>query len=101
MKFTPIAIQGDLFIIKIDKIPSGAKKRDNLILVEGESTGHAHRLSEGEVYDYQDRLLFTVPANATIIHEEHRIIPLPEKGTYEIIRQRQKSKDSMTKLVID
>lgn len=94
------AIQGDLRIIKISNLPKNAKKREGKVLVYGEATGHAHKLSEGEVYELNDRILFTVPTGATIIHEEHYPIPL-EKGDYEIIRQREYTKDNMTSLVID
>ena len=102
MKFTLKAIQGDLMIIKLDKgIPKTAIKRPNNVLVEGETTGHAHRLSEGEVYDHQDRIIFTAPVGANIYHEEHDIYEIPETGDYEIIRQRQKTSRDMTQLVVD
>ena len=95
-----IMIQGDLLITKIDKIPSGAKKRENNILVWGEATGHAHRITAGSVYDHDDRILFTVPTGATIIHEDHGETPI-EEGDYGVIRQRQKTGKDMTALVID
>lgn|SRR3990167_1366763 len=95
-----IAIQGDLLISKINKIPAGAKKREGKVLVWGEATGHAHQITAGEVFDYGTRLLFTAPVNTTIIHPDHDSIPL-EKGDYEIVRQRQKSRKNMTALVVD
>ena len=96
-----IGIQGDIRIIKIDTLPKGAKKRLGNILVEGESTGNAHRLVNGEVYELEDRILFTIPFPTTIIHDEHEPIPLEMPGVYEIKRQREYTKDNMTRLVVD
>jgi len=93
-------IQGDLLIVKINGIPAGAKRRNDKVLVYGEVTGHAHRLLDGEVFDYEDRILFTVPASTTIIHEEHDPLPL-KKGDYEIIRQREYNRENMTRMVVD
>lgn len=95
-----IGIQGDLRIIKIDSISDKAIKKADNILLKGEVTGHAHRLTEGDVYNLGERILFTVPYRTEIIHDEHFSIPI-EKGSYEIIRQREyKSKDMIT-LVVD
>jgi len=82
-------------------IPKTAKKKGNKVLVEGEVTGHAHRLADGQVYEDADRVLFTVPYPTEIQHEEHDYIPVPEKGTYDIVRQRQYENEDKTKLVVD
>lgn len=94
-------IQGDVFIIKVLKLPKGAKKKGTNILVEGESTGHAHRLREGEVFEYHNRLFLQTYVPTTIIHEEHDEIPIEVPGIYEIKRQRQYKGHNMTALVID
>lgn len=94
-----LAIQGDLRFIKAKESRKGKKRKDT-VLVYGESTGHKHYLNDGEVYDYGERLLFSVPANTTIVHEEHNPIPF-EKGDYEVIRQREYKSSNMTALVID
>ena len=96
----PITIQGDLLITKIDKIPVGAIRRNDRVLVYGEATGHKHEITDGSVFGYQDRILMTVPTGTTIIHEDHFPVPL-EKGDYEIVRQRQKTGKDMTALIID
>ena len=95
-----IAIEGDLVFYKINKIPTKAKKRNDKVLVYGESTGHSHRITNGDVYDYEDRVLFSIPSYAEIVHEEHKPIPF-EKGEYEVIRQRQKTGKDMVALVVD
>jgi len=92
-------IQGDLRFIKATEARKG-KKRPDTVLVYGESTGHKHFLRDGEVYDYGERLLFSVSTNTTIVHEEHNPIPF-EKGDYEVIRQREYKNKDMTALVID
>lgn len=96
-----VGIQGDLLIVKIDKLPEEAKSREGKVLVFGEATGHAHRLVEGNVYEADDRILFTVPFQTEIIHEEHHPLPIVEKGTYEIIRQKEYKNKDMTALVVD
>ena len=95
-----IAIQGDLRIIKINAIPKEAIKRKDKILLKGEVTGHAHRLTNGDVYNLDERILFTVLYPAEIIHEEHLPIPL-EIGKYEIIRQREYTNKDAVELVTD
>ena len=95
------ARQGDILIIKIDKLPKKAKKRNSKILLKGESTGHAHRLEEGEIYEYNDRVLLSIPIPTRIIHEEHNLISIDEPGLYEIKRQREYQSKDMTRLVVD
>ena len=93
--------QGDVLIKKIAKIPSGLSKRENRVLVEGEATGHCHKATAGDVYDGENGELFLQTITPTIIeHEEHDPIELPT-GDYEIIRQREYTKDKMIRLVVD
>lgn len=39
--------QGDVLFVKVAELPSGLVERKNNVLVEGEATGHAHRLTAG------------------------------------------------------
>lgn len=82
--------QGDLLIKKVEKLPAKLKKRDGLVLVEGEATGHAHRLTFGEVYETNDgpTLFFNLTKPAALVHEEHATIDF-EPGIYEVVRQRE------------
>jgi hypothetical protein len=82
--------QGDLLILAIACLPEGIKPKENLILAEGETTGHLHKLDGGEVFTKQDALYFRVAdgCRVTLTHPEHQplhFIP----GTYEVIRQRE------------
>ena len=82
--------QGDLLIVKAGDIPEGATKRDNLVLAEGEATGHLHELNIGELYEKDGTLYFKVPEGKTaaLIHPEHNTVAF-EPGTYKVIYQRE------------
>ena len=80
------ANQGDVHIWRIDTLPEGAVRAANLTIREGETTGHAHRLTECaglEVYALDGRIMAVVGGEpVTLTHEEHRPITLPP-GIYE------------------
>ncbi len=82
--------QGDLLIVKINKIPEDAKKKKSKVLAEGEVTGHLHELDSGEVYEKDGILYFKVlEGNSTrLIHQEHKAINF-DPGEYKVIRQRE------------
>jgi hypothetical protein len=95
------AIQGDIPIFKINKLPDGVIKKNTQILIEGESTGNYHRLVDGDVYELGDRLFIQTYQPTIIDHPEHAEIPLEMPGVYEIKRQREYSGENMTRVVID
>lgn len=96
------AIQGDIPIYEqIEKLPKDAKKRTTNILVEGESTGHAHRLADGEVFESGDDIYFQTYVPTHISHEEHNIIPIETPGIYKIRRQREYMSKDMERLIVD
>ncbi|HZQ21683.1 MAG TPA: hypothetical protein VFA89_02690 [Terriglobales bacterium] len=84
--------QGDVLLRQIASIPRQAQKRNNGVLVEGEVSGHAHRVEDAtraEVWEVGDGLYLRVGKNGVrIVHEEHVPITLPA-GDYEVIRQRE------------
>lgn len=84
--------QGDIFIRPINKIPRGAARRANLVLAEGEVTGHAHRITDrdsAELFAQDGNLFLSVTADTAVItHEEHAPIELPQ-GNYSVWRQRE------------
>lgn len=82
--------QGDLLIIKVKEIPQGAIKRENMVLAEGEATGHMHELDSGEVYEKNGILYFKVSEGniAILNHPEHKAITF-EPGDYKVVRQRE------------
>ena len=83
--------QGDLLIKAVSEIPSGAKETKTLVLIEGEHSGHAHRIQKNK-----NAVLFMLGAamylrayqDTPIEHEEHNTIILPP-GDYKIDRVRE------------
>jgi len=89
----PIFRQGDLLLRKIDKLPDGKrKKRPTGHVLEGEATGHVHRileLEQAEVLKIGEGLFVSVGEHGvSLIHPEHHTIELPA-GDFEITRQRE------------
>jgi len=82
--------QGDLLIVKIDRIPEDALSRESRVLAEGEATGHMHELDSGEVYGRDGMLYFKVAegGSATLKHPEHKPVEFDE-GSYRVVRQRE------------
>lgn len=81
--------QGDCLLHRINAIPAGARTEAGRVLAHGEVTGHAHRLtdaSDGLLVEIEGQLYLSVGARgATIRHEEHQAIEIPE-GDYRIGR---------------
>lgn len=92
--------QGDVLFRKVQRIPSGGKKRISGHILEGEATGHIHRLAEddlaqAEVLEFAEGKLFiSAEGGVSIIHEEHAPITLPP-GNYEVVRQREYSPEEI------
>ncbi len=87
--------QGDVMLVRVDRIPRNAKeiKRRELVLAEGEVTGHAHRIvDDGAVMlTVKDSATFVKLARkAQLVHEEHATIEIPA-GPYRVVRQREYS----------
>jgi hypothetical protein len=84
--------QGDVYIESVRCIPPGAMRQTSTILVEGELTGHSHRIRDfrtAVVFADRDQLYVDVVADvAQIVHEEHGPIELT-RGTYRVWRQRE------------
>lgn len=82
--------QGDLLIKKVSKMPEKTKKRNGLVILEGEATGHAHRLTAGEIHETNDgaSIFFRLDRPAQLVHEEHAAIGF-DPGTYQVVRQRE------------
>lgn len=95
---------GDVLVIPA-KIPDGAtevkKKGDDLILAEGEVTGHSHRFPAGaaKMLKWNDKTYLRVTKRAALSHEEHKALSLPE-GDYEI-KIQQDYEPSGWKRVVD
>jgi hypothetical protein len=88
--------QGDVFILRIDRIPDEAQPQYSPIIVRGETTGHAHRLVGGEILRVAltNLLYLACTAQAQVVHEDHATITLPP-GLYEVRRQREYHPDEI------
>ena len=92
--------QGDVLFTKIEALPKKLTRRKSNVVVEGESTGHAHRLVSGRILEDAKGFLFLeVLRNTQVVHEEHNAIDL-EPGYYQVIRQREYSPEAI-RLVLD
>lgn len=84
--------QGDILFVRIERIPKQhANKKMDGVVAEGEATGHAHRVVDGDLWErgHSGIDLFVEAGVATkIVHEEHGTIELP-KGVYKVVRQRE------------
>ena len=82
--------QGDLLFKKVDKVPTGFEPSTNSVLLRGEATRHSHRLINGTVFRarYQAEFYIKVREDGRIIHEEHKMLELPQ-GVWMVIRQRE------------
>jgi hypothetical protein len=91
---------GDVCIVSVDSLTKDKrlKKKPDSVLMEGEATGHAHRIREGaEVWrnpnpTAQDQFFLgemeVKAIGAALTHEEHHTIPL-KKGIYRFYSQRE------------
>ena len=77
--------QGDVLIKKVSAVKG--EKVKGLTLAKGEATGHHHTITEGdaEMYKHEGTLFLKVNSEkATITHQEHKPIVLPE-GEYQVV----------------
>lgn len=88
---------GDVLITRIARLPIGVQPRTGVTLAQGELTGHSHRLQQadaGQLWAQGSDLFLEVKAAiATLVHEEHQAIELPQ-GVYRVWRQREYRPDA-------
>ena len=76
--------QGDVLITPIEAVPHGAKKVASNIIMEGEFTGHAHRIiGEATILEMDGIKFLQNNAPVELIHEEHGQQTIPA-GIYKI-----------------
>ena len=101
-KIRPHYRHGDIIIVAVDAIPTGAFSVPTKILAYGEVTGHNHRLetpSAGEIVEFRGTRYLTVTAESVrLIHEEHGPITLP-CGLYEFRHQREYTPGAIRRVV--
>ena len=94
--------QGDILLKPIEKIPKGVKKKD-LVLAEGEVTGHMHQFTDPmnvSCYELNGQQFVDVINTDVLIHNEHDTFSV-DKGIYEIIQQREVDLSNEIRKVID
>lgn len=85
---------GDVVLKRIDNIPGKAKKAKtagDIILAEGEVTGHAHRIKDidkAELFINNGLYMLQVNEPVDLVHEEHKTITI-QPGNYEIDRVKE------------
>jgi hypothetical protein len=93
----PFWRQGDIYFVKLDEEINSADAVPvkNGIIAKGETTGHAHRVSQssmtaGALLSLVGRSMFlrSPEAGATIVHDEHGPIELPA-GSYAVVPQQE------------
>ncbi|ACC82086.1 hypothetical protein [Nostoc punctiforme] len=93
---------GDVLIRHIASLPVGAQKRLGATLAHGEITGHSHRIQQADAVQLwvhgSDLFLEVKEPSATLVHEEHRAIELPQ-GLYRVWKQREYRPDAYMEVV--
>ncbi len=83
---------GDVLLRRIATLPINAEKRAGVTLADGELTGHSHRIQQSQAVQLwangSELFLEVKESTATLVHEEHRAIELPQ-GLYRVWRQRE------------
>lgn len=85
---------GDVTLMKIDKIPGNTQKvlvKESIVLAEGETTGHAHRildLSGAELRQGGGKIYLHLEEPKHLVHEEHGKLTI-SPGDYEIGRVKE------------
>ncbi len=85
--------QGDVLLLPTD-IPKDATitTKDEIVLAEGEATGHAHRITLPGVEELaKDGVRYLRTHDVALVkHEEHDTVAVPP-GEYKIVQQREYS----------
>ncbi|WP_373530661.1 hypothetical protein [Nostoc sp.] len=93
---------GDVLIRRIAGLPVAAQKRVGATLAHGELTGHSHRIQQSNTVQLwvhgSDLFLEVKEPSATLIHEEHRAIELPQ-GIYSVWKQREYRPDAYVEVM--
>lgn len=85
---------GDVLLLGIAKLPTGAKRiesKDQIVLAQGEATGHAHTISPpngAALFEFNEQRYLQVWENVKLRHQEHYEIDI-SPGIYEIGRVRE------------
>lgn len=84
--------QGDILIVKVDRIPEDAWSVDHCVIALGEATGHRHRIESGAEQlrtASGDQYVRVIAPLVELVHEEHGTVILPGPALYRVVHQRE------------
>lgn len=94
--------QGDVLIRRVARLPVNAQRYAGTTLAHGELTGHSHRIQQTDAVQLwmqgSDLFLEVKEPSATLVHEEHRAIELPQ-GIYHVWKQREYRPDAYVEVM--
>ena len=99
------ARQGDVYIFQVDETNKPLEEKRELILAEGEVTGHRHvligdRVESKILVHYDGQWWIEGGGGAVVTHQEHAPITLPA-GKYAVRIQREYDPVSYARQVVD
>ncbi len=89
--------QGDVLLHQVSGIPQGAvpaRQQGKLVVARGEQTGHSHVIDSDKAILWSltrngaTELYLEVQAPVTIVHDEHKPLPIPP-GIYRVGRVKE------------
>ena len=101
--------QGDILLEKVDvSIPNHANVTGEVVLAEGELTGHAHRLKAQTILEWeangQRYIRIESDEQGELSHEDHDPVPVKvvePKTTYRIVPQKEWDLQGQWRQVVD
>jgi len=102
------ARQGDVYIFQVqseDEVNKPLQENENIVLAEGEATGHKHvlvgdRVESKILAHYDGQWWIDVQGGAVVTHQEHAPITLPA-GKYVVRIQREYDPVLYARKVVD
>ena len=81
--------QGDVLLKEVKEIKGQKQKQKDVVLAEGEVTGHKHTLmGQVLVSEFEGNKYVELTEDSVLTHQEHDTLEIP-KGKYQIILQRE------------
>ncbi len=99
--------QGDVLLVATNQaMPKGLTPKKQVILAEGELTGHAHRLTATAIYEWEvdGQRYVWVEGKGTLSHEEHDPVAaavVDPDVTYRVVPQIEWDLSGQWKKVVD
>ena len=102
-KHIPAYRQGDVILVRHERLPTNLEEVKSLVLADGEVTGHSHALMvETAPVVLRDpktgTLWVRADQAAVIVHEEHGALSI-DPGIYEVVIEREYEPDGWRQVV--